>query len=205
MKLKPRSDQAPRWQSAVLCACLLLVVINSGFAQDSPRTSTENAVERQASSWQEFSSKDGGFAIKFPGSPKTETQTVGGQFTLHIFNLHTFAEYSVMYADYPTTINDSDPKLAKEVLDNGLAGAVAEVHSSLLEVEEVSIENHPGRRYKERMRDGSILRGQTYLVGHRLYQIAITTPKEEGAGAGEIEFYQSVAKRFLESFRLRSR
>jgi hypothetical protein len=166
------------------------------------RASAENSVESEASSWKEFSSRDGGFAIKFPGSPKTETQTVGGQFTLNIFRLHTFAEYSVMYADYPNSVNDSDPTLAREILDNGLAGAIAEVNSSLLEVAEVSIENHPGRRYKERMRDGSILWGQTYLAGHRLYQIAITTPKVESAEAGEAEFYQSVARRFLGSFRL---
>ena len=85
-----------------------------------------------------------------------------------------------MYADYPSWANDEDPALAKKILDDGLAGAVAEVKSKLLEVEEISLQKHPGRQYTERMPNGNILRGKTFLAGNRLYQIAITTPKEEG-------------------------
>jgi len=205
MRYKSRANVPAPGRYGVLWSCLLLIFASSSFAQEPQRTSTEKAVEREASSWKEFSSRTGGFAITFPGAPKAETQTLGGQFVLNIFRLHTFAEYSVMYADYPDSVNDGDPRLAKQILDDGLAGAVAEVNSKLLEVEEVSIETHPGRQYKERMRDGSILRGQTFLVGHRLYQIAIATPKEEDEGAKEIEFYQTVAKRFLGSFRLLAR
>ena len=162
---------------------------------------TSKAVERDPESWKESSSREGRFSVKFPGTPKEDTQSVG-EFRLKIHHLTTFAEYSVMYADYPEWANDNDPRVAQSILDNGLKGAVAEVNSKLLEVEEVSLDNHPGRRYKEKMPNGSILRGKTFLVGHRLYQIAITTPTEEGAPAEEINFYQAVSNKFLESFHL---
>lgn len=162
---------------------------------------TSKAVERDPGSWREFSSQEGRFVVKFPGTPKEDTQSVG-EFRLKIHRLTTFAEYSVMYADYPDWANDNDPRVAGSILDNGLKGAVAEVKSKLLEVEEVSLEGHPGRRYKEKMLDGSILRGKTFLVGHRLYQIAVTTPAEENATSDERKFYQVVSDKFLESFHL---
>jgi hypothetical protein len=52
------------------------------------------------------------------------------------------------------------------------------------------------------MPDGSVLRGATFLVGHRLYQIAITTPREDGAPDVAIKLYQATASKFLASFRL---
>ena len=103
---------------------------------------------------------------------------------------------------YPSWANDEDPALAKKILDDGLAGAVAEVKSKLLEVEEISLQKHPGRQYTERMPNGNILRGKTFLAGNRLYQIAITTPKEEGKIPEAIQFYQVTANKFLGSFRL---
>ena len=180
--------------------CGLLCASVTPAQKPQPKELNEVA-EQSPASWKEFLSKEGGFAIKFPGVPKEESQPIG-EFTLRIHRLQTFAEYSVMYADYPEWVSDKDPRLAKKVLDSGLEGAVAETKSQLLEVEEISLQNHPGRRYTERMPDGSVLRGKTFLVGHRIYQIAITTPKEDGVISDTIKFYHATASKFLESFRL---
>lgn len=40
------------------------------------------------------------------------------------------------------------------------------------------------------------------LVGQRLYQVAITTPREERASAEMVEAYQAMADKFLNSFKL---
>jgi len=179
------------------------VALCSGFARAQkiqPRD-VSSAAEASPAAWKEFSSTEGRFAAKFPGLPKASSQ-VAGEFTLKLFQLNSAFEYSVMYAYYPDWANDSDAALAKKILDSGLEGAVAEVHSKLLEVHDVSIANHPGRQYTERMLDGSILRGKTFLVGHRLYQIVITTPNEEGMPPEAINFYHTSASKFLESFRL---
>ena len=187
-------------RSVRLSVCGLLCV-SFCLAQKSQPKDVDAIAEQSPASWKEFSSREGRFAIKFPGVPKAETQPIG-EFVLTIHKLQTFAEYSVMYADYPEWANDKDPRLAKRILDDGLEGAVAETRSKLIEVEEILLDDHPGRRYTERMPDGSVLRGKTFLVGHRLYQIAITTPKEDGATSDAIKFYQSTASKFLASFRL---
>jgi hypothetical protein len=187
---------------AIASVCILPVLCSdSAFAQKTQPKDVDAVAEDSPAAWKEFSSAEGRFAAEFPGSPKQSTQPAG-QFTLNLFQLTSAFEYSVMYADYPEWANDSDPALAKKILDSGLEGAVAEVHAKLLEVNEVFLGRHPGRQYVERMPNGSILRAKTFLVGHRLYQIAITTPKEEGAIAEAVKFYQATAAKFLDSFRL---
>ena len=173
----------------------------SALAQKTKPADVNAAAEDSPAAWKEFSSAEGRFAVKFPGSPRQSTQEAG-QFTLKLFQLTSAFEYSVMYADYPEWVNDNDPAMAKKILDSGLEGAVAEVQSRLLEVKEVSMGKHPGREFVERMRDGSILRGKTFLVGHRLYQVAITTPKEDGALPEAVKFSQATASKFLDSFHL---
>jgi hypothetical protein len=202
-----------RYLTSRLLLSLLIFVSSAGvsLAQANssstppPQVPPPTSAEYDSKAWKEFTSTGGRFAILFPATSKEETQTLdtpGGKFELHIHRLQTFAEYSVIYADYPPPISDADPAVARRVLDNGLKGAVAEVNSELLDVKETSIDGHPGLAYKEKMTDGSILRGKSYLVGRCLYQIAITTPKEENVPADTIRFYDSIAAKFLGSFRL---
>jgi hypothetical protein len=180
---------------------LLALCSSSVLAQKTQPKDVGEVADANPAAWKEFSSAAGGFAVKFPGSPK-ESKEQSGEFLLNLIQLTSAFEYSVVYADYPDWANDSDPARAKEILDGGLEGAVAQVHSKLLEVKEVFIDKHPGRQYVEQMPNGTVLRGKTFLVGHRLYQIAITTPNEEGAVPEAVKFYQTAAARFLDSFRL---
>lgn len=189
---------------------LLLILLGCAAlsaAQDtkpSPKDVTQ-AAENNPDSWKVFSSTEGRFSILLPGTPKEETEEVdtpSGKFEIHKLTLRTFADYGVIYADYPMQINDS--ATANQILDNGAKGAVAEVNSELLSMTKISLDGHPGRLLKERMRDGSILRAKMLLVGQRLYQVAITTPKEEGVKAEAISFFDSTASKFLDSFKLTS-
>ena len=187
---------------AAVSLCLLgFLSASASLAQKAQPKDVSAVVDASPAAWKEFSSTEGRFAIRLPGTPKESTQSLG-QMNLRIFQLQSAFEYSVMYADYPEEINDSDPALAKRVLDNGLEGAVAAVNAKLVEVQEVSIGKHPGRQYVEQMPNGTIMRGKTFLVGNRLYQIAITTPKEEGSLAESVRFYRDTAAKYLDSFRL---
>ena len=157
--------------------------------------------------WKEYSSDEGGFSILFPGDPSQETKVLeaaqGVQFNLHIHKLKALAEYSVMYADYHIPMGD--PTVAKNVLDQGAKGAVASVNSQLLELKEITLDGHPGRYLKERMPGGEIMQVKILLVGQRLYQIAITTPREEGTSVEISKAYETTADKFLNSFKLRKK
>lgn len=161
------------------------------------------AAEYNASAWQEFSSAAGRFKVLFPGVPTEKVQKFeaqGANFELHLHQLKTLAEYSVMYADYPVAAGDA--ATAKQVLDNGARGAAASVNAEILSIEEITIDAHPGRLLKERMRNGSYMRAKMVLVGQRLYQVAITTPNDEDQAPDGGEFYRMIAAKFLDSFRL---
>ena len=105
-----------------------------------------------------------------------------------------------MYADYPKSVTDSTS--ADVLLDEGAKGAVAEVNSQLLSISRISVGGYPGRLLKERMPNGTIMQAKMVLVGQRMYQVAITTPREDGADPETVGFYSSTAQKFLDSFEL---
>lgn len=191
-------------KSCLLCAAFLVWAVVC-VAQDGKPPSNKSPTETNPQAWKEYSSAEGGFSILFPGTPGENTQLLdaapGVQFKLRIHSLKTpSVECSVMYADYPIPVGD--PAVAKGVLDNGARGAVESVNSELLELKEIALDGHPGRYLKERMPQGEIMRVKIILVGQRMYQIAITTPREEGAAAEAVKQHDAVADKFLNSFKL---
>jgi hypothetical protein len=191
-------------KSCLLCTAFLVWAVVC-VAQDGKPPSNTSPAETNPQAWKEYSSAEGGFSILFPGTPGDNTQLLdaapGVQFKLRIHSLKTSsAECSVMYADYPIPVGD--PAVARGVLDNGAKGAVASVNAELLELKEIALDGHPGRYLKERMPRGEIMRVKMILVGQRMYQIAVTTPREEGVAAEAVRQYDSVADKFLNSFQL---
>jgi TonB family protein len=166
----------------------------------------QRSAEANADSWKRFVSPDGRFAVLFPGSPRISEQTISSPPWSYVINktqLTSFAEYGVIYSDYPKAIVDRTP--ADVLLDQGAKAAVAEMNSQLLSINPVTVNGYPGRFLKERMSDGTIMQAKMVLVGQRLFQVAITTPKEEGADPPTVGFYNSTAKKFLDSFEIISK
>lgn len=58
-----------------IIASFLLAGITSGLAEDTPPASSQE----QAPGWTEFQSPERGFAVSFPGTPKTSNVSVAGQ------------------------------------------------------------------------------------------------------------------------------
>ena len=179
------------------CAAFSLAQKNKPSVAATP-SPTPPEREARAANWVEFSSVTGRFSILFPDKPKENTESMGAV-DAYIITLQTFAEYSVMYADYPEPIENATA--AHGILDSGVKSAVA-ADSQILETKEISLEGNPGKYLKERLPDGKILRAKIFLVGQRLYEIAITTPVETGEPVERIRFYDSVASKYLDSFKL---
>jgi len=95
-----------------------------------------------------------------------------------------------------------DPAVANSVLDAGARGAAATINAEVLELKEITLDGFPGRYLKERLTSKEIMRVKMYLVGQRLYQVAITTPAEQGLSADKIKTYEAMADKFLSSFKV---
>ena len=194
MKLLARSIAQP----LLIFACALLCHAQSAAPQPSPPA-------LMLGEWGEFAPAGGGFSILFPGTPQSAKQTLSlspqHSAELHIHSLtNPTLECSVIYADYPIPVGDTE--VARRVLDSGAKGAVASVNAELLSLSETTHEGHPGRLLRERLPDGKILRVKMVLVGQRLYQIAFTTPRPEGATPVTAHHYEATAAKFIDSFKL---
>ena len=161
-------------------------------------------VQTSKPEWKEYSSAAGRFSVLFPGNPSEETQVAevapGVEMKFNIHKHKAVAECSVMYSDYPMPVDD--PAVANRILDAGAKGAAASINAELLELKEINLDGHPGRYLKERLVSKEIMRAKMYLVGQRLYQVAITTPPEQGMAAEMIKTYAAMADKFLNSFKV---
>jgi TonB family protein len=187
----------------IAIAAVCLSTAGSIVMGQSGRPSVWRSPDANPDSWKRFVSIEGRFTAVFPGSPKTSDETVSSSrfsFVAHKTQLTSLAEYGVIYGDYPKAFIDRTP--ADVILDQGAKGGVAEVNSQLLSISPITVNGYPGRFMKERMPNGTILQAKIVLVGQRLYQVAITTPREDGASPETVGFYNSLAQKFLDSFEI---
>ena len=187
--------------TTISIACLLTTV-----SLVMGQTGTANpalSVDANPNAWKRFVSAEGRFTAVFPGAPRVADETIGSPpltFVVHKTQLTSLAEYGVIYSDYPRAfIEQTSPDV---ILDQGAKGAVAEVNSQLLSVSSITVNGYPARLLKERMPNGTIMHAKMVLVGRRLYQAAITTPKEDGASRETLSIYKAIAERFLNSFEI---
>ena len=186
----------------VLLILSILILCPSVMAQTWPVELRQSA-EAKPENWQTYVSNEGRFSTLFPGTPRVSQEAVNHgvvRFLMNKTELRTFAEYGVIYADYPKSVTDSTP--ADVLLDEGAKSAVAEVNSQLLSISPISLNGFPGRLLKERMPNGQIMQAKLILAGQRMYQVAITTPREDGNDPAVVGFYNAVATKFLDSFQI---
>jgi hypothetical protein len=62
-------------RGAILASFLLIAGVTNGLAEDTPPASSQE----QAPGWAEFQSPERGFAVSFPGTPKTSSVSISGQ------------------------------------------------------------------------------------------------------------------------------
>jgi len=144
-----------------------------------------------------YQSESGQYTIRFPGAPNTSSDTVladVGPITMHScqFENRDGVAYMVSYADYPQSMVDTRDK--RELLQSGKRTVVRSMELSALDVEEeVLLGDHPGLDFQGHSESYYVV-FRVFMVGNRLYQIAMM---REGEYVSEEE---RVA--FMESFQL---
>ncbi len=148
--------------------------------------------------WKLFTSPAAGFAVKMPGLPIEQMQTVktaAGNVEVHVFSVELEkppVSYVVSYSALPESA--VKPGSEAKRLDNARDGAVASTKGTLKSQRRILLQNYPGRELEIDLPKERRVRTRIYAVGNRLYQLLVIGP----AGAKDA----TEAKRFLESFQL---
>jgi len=150
------------------------------------------------SGWISFSSPEGRFSVGAPAKPQEDVKdidSVVGKLQLHSFATSTaIAYFMVSYGDYP---NEPAADRREAVLDGVRDGVINGLAGELISETKITINGYPGRElFARKTIDGSEtnFNWRIYLVGPRLYQVAVATKKAD-SGTPEI-------LKFLNSFRL---
>lgn len=144
-----------------------------------------------------------GFSAEFPGAPKPDKRNVavrGTNVEAHLLVLDSRDRHSfgLLYADYPTTVDVSNPPA---VLDGAAKGSANSISGTLVRSTPGTVLGHPSvdylitvpeRTVKGKKYSALVIRGRSILHDHRLYSLLVGTPKDEPA-----DF-----RRFVASFRL---
>jgi hypothetical protein len=168
-----------------------------------PPTSTPAPTPTPESTWQEFSSEEGWFAVSMPDTPVEQQQNQpsdAGDITLHIFMAEAEeAAYAVMYFDFPAFGLPTTEQDIEKALDNGRDGALANMSATLVSEERVSLGDHTGRHVVYEISEDTIPGGgegvmRFFLIDGRVFQLLAIGAK------GQLPA-QNVTK-FLDSFQV---
>jgi hypothetical protein len=174
---------------AVVLVALLAVDVGALVAHQTPLK------------WRRVSGQ--GFSAEFPGAPKPDERNVsvrGTNVAAHLLVLDARGRHSfgLLYADYPATVDVSNPPA---VLDGAAKGSAASINGRLARSTPGTVLGHPSVDYvinvPERTVKGKkfgalVIRGRSILQDHRLYSLLVGTPKDD---PGDF-------RRFVTSFRL---
>jgi hypothetical protein len=161
------------------------------------------SVEAEPDAWKVYSSRQGRFAITFPGMPSEEDKSYDtplGRSDARDYVLMASAEYRVSYTDFVVDL-EKDPIQRNRTLDSIRDHVVANFKSKVSTENAITLAGHPGRMITLTAADGSITRTKSYTVGKRLYQIMVTTSKSVQS-PDDRRFEELWATRFFDSFKL---
>jgi hypothetical protein len=142
-------------------------------------------------SWREFSSAEGRFTAKFPGTPTEETHSVStpiGDIAFHVFGKETRqGAFAVAYSDFPLSlVQNAD---VSRMLDGGRDGAVANVKGRLEKESKIKQNGAPGRELLIYIKDTVYCRCQVFLARNRLYQVHVLGTKEQVQSQEATKFF----------------
>jgi hypothetical protein len=152
------------------------------------------ALTGHPTSWKNYQSKSGRFAVMLPGRPVSQAMSINtpsGPLELRIFASQPVpgsTSFGVGYGDLPRDLALKRP--ASVTLDGARNGAVANIHGRLLSSRNITLAGHPGREFRARVASG-IYASRIYLVGQRLYQVIATTPQEQADSTDVARFMTS--------------
>lgn len=156
-----------------------------------------------AAAAQEYVSEEGKYSIHFPGAPKEQRQTIPvegmGEIEMvaMIYEPSQQKVFMVAHADYPESMvkaaKKADKNAVSAIVDNAKQGAVGQMKLTISKEDKITVQDNTGISFVAD--NGNIhTQYQIFLVGNRLYQLAILS---QGQAVNEAE-----ATPFFSTFKL---
>lgn len=143
----------------------------------------------------EFASPDGKWKVKFPGSPSEKTKSAFGlSFTMWAKEpWGNKGGYMVGVADLPIPAGEADRERQKR-LDDGITGSAGGVGGTVRESKRIMLHGrYPGRECVASITEPKVgqYKCRMYLVGNRMYMVAVMGVDEFVAAPQAAEFLDS--------------
>lgn len=165
---------------------LLIMVMCCGFAW-----ATQQQVE-----WPKLETTEGRFRAIMPAKAErsvSDVPSANGKIPVYTFSSsNKTGSFMLSYADYPNAA--SSPAHEQEVLDAVRDGVLKGIEGVLVSESKLTLNGYPGREMKAtRMVEGSemIFSWRLFLVGNRLYQLAVGTTKADSESPDIKKFFTS--------------
>src|ERR1700682_3136101 len=142
--------------------------------------------------WDEYTSEQGRFRIRFPGKPTEEYSPVG----VHFLSYSGLLDYRVSYVDEPDL--SDDPLSAKRYLQETKAATLEITKISgerIIKERDVTVEGHLGYFVHTESKTGWV-RSQEIVVGKRVYTIIIEGRKGQSQGLAAKDDFEGLALAF---------
>ena len=143
--------------------------------------------------WVPFSPKDGGFTVSAPGKlayrPKNVPTSVGTVVSHGYALTHQGDAMMVHYGDYPASVVAANPP--EVFIDGVITNNVNGFHGTIKHERPASLAGNPGRDAEIVLGKGGRFRTRVFMVGTRLYQIAVGTDRAQISADG-VKFLNSL-------------
>jgi hypothetical protein len=154
--------------------------------------------------WNELVSSEGRFRVLMPDTPSELFVPVRGQIVntqVHAFVVkNSVAIYAVVFGDFP---GGAEREELKTAFDNGRDRALTEGKLELISEKDISSPGIMAREYV--MDDGAfVIRNRVYYNKGRLYETIFAGPALNAMPAGLVQYYDGLAARFFNSFKVDS-
>ena len=142
----------------------------------------------QSSNWVKFAPPGGGFSVMMPREPQELAQTPVAGFTSHVYGEAVDGVvYVCLYGDYDPSVHLNPEEELAANRDNFLKA----VKAALTATKKIELDGRAGLEFSGENAQ-STYQSQVYILGNRVFQIAVELPKGAGDAAN--------ASRFLKSF-----
>jgi hypothetical protein len=180
--------------------CALAILLCVAYSHSNALMAQKAAADKP---WQELVSSEGHFRVLLPDTPNEMFMPVNAQFVhteARVFAVNSsVAVYIVLFGDFPT--ESADAETIRAAFDNGRDRAVNDGKLILISEKDISTGNTPAREYL--LDDGAfVFRTRVYYTKGRLYQTIFGGPRLHGMPAGLTQFYDGLAAKFLNSFKI---